>query len=97
MANFRVIILGAGPVGLFTANALAAAGIDYIVLERQPEIVRYRGALIVIWPPFVRLLDQLGLLESVLKYSTRFTSKTNFTHAGEPLSSFPLFEFVEEW
>ncbi|KAF2964151.1 hypothetical protein GQX73_g9413 [Xylaria multiplex] len=96
MAGFRVIVLGAGPAGLFTAHALAAAGIDFIVLERQPEIVRYQGALLVVWPPLVRLLDQLGLSEQLKKFSTRITTKTSFTHSGEPLSSDRIFAALEE-
>ncbi|KAI0814019.1 hypothetical protein GGR55DRAFT_492721 [Xylaria sp. FL0064] len=96
MSGFRVIVLGAGPAGLFTAHALAAAGIDFVVLERQREIVRYKGALIVLWPPFVRLMDQLGMYEQLQKYSTRFTTKTNFTHDGEPLCTGPVFEAAED-
>ncbi|KAI1302885.1 hypothetical protein F5Y03DRAFT_191062 [Xylaria venustula] len=96
MSNFRVIVLGAGPGGLFTAHALAAAGIDFVVLERQPEIVRFKGALIVIWPPFLRLMDQLGLYEQLLEYSTPFSTKTNFTHDGELLCSGRVFEALAD-
>ncbi|KAI8633548.1 FAD/NAD(P)-binding domain-containing protein [Xylariaceae sp. FL1651] len=96
MPSFRVIVLGAGPVGLFTAHALAAAGIDFVVLERQPEIVRFRGALIVLWPPFVRLMDQLGLYEEAMKTATRLTTKTNYIHSGEPLCHGPVFEVLED-
>jgi 2-polyprenyl-6-methoxyphenol hydroxylase-like FAD-dependent oxidoreductase len=97
MPGFRVIILGAGPVGLFTAHALAAAGIDFIVLEKQPEIVRHRGTLIVLWPPYLRLIDQLGLSKAVMKYSTPFSTKTNFTHSGEPLCGGHIFDGIEKW
>ncbi|KAI1418987.1 hypothetical protein F5Y12DRAFT_357596 [Xylaria sp. FL1777] len=96
MSDFRVVVLGAGPAGLFTAHALAAAGIDFIVLERQPEIVRFKGALIVLWPPFIRLMEQLGLYEQLKELSTRFTTKTNFTHSGEPLCSGRVFEKMED-
>ncbi|KAJ3561122.1 hypothetical protein NPX13_g9065 [Xylaria arbuscula] len=96
MSKFRVIVLGAGPAGLFTAHGLAAANIDYIVLERQPEIVRYKGALIIIWPPFLRLLDQLGIYEHVKKFSTPMVSKTSFTHSGEPLSTGDVFTVLEK-
>lgn len=95
MSNFRVIVLGAGPAGLFTAHGLAAAGIDYIVLERQPEIVRYKGALIIIWPSFLRLLDQLGIYEHIKQFSTPMISKTNFTHSGEPLCGCEVFNALE--
>ncbi|KAI0516954.1 hypothetical protein F5B22DRAFT_138516 [Xylaria bambusicola] len=95
MSNFRVIILGAGPAGLFTAHGLTAAGIDYVVLERQPEIVRYKGALIVLWPPLLRLLDQLGIYESVKQLSTPLPSQTKFTHSGEPLCGGDAFVALE--
>ncbi|KAI1120971.1 hypothetical protein F5Y10DRAFT_289089 [Nemania abortiva] len=91
MCGFRVVILGAGPGGLFTAHALAAANIDFIVLEKQPEIVRYRGALFVAWPPLVRLMDQLGLYKQFMELSTPITTKTHFTTSGEPLCSARVF------
>ncbi|KAI1111192.1 hypothetical protein F5Y14DRAFT_329379 [Nemania sp. NC0429] len=94
--NFRVVILGAGPVGLMTAHALHAAGIDYVVLERQPEIVRFRGALIIVGSPLVRLLEQLGLSEPLLEYSTRIVSKTNITGKGEPLCTNTFFADLED-
>ncbi|KAK5625146.1 hypothetical protein RRF57_000862 [Xylaria bambusicola] len=84
-----------GPAGLFTAHGLTAAGIDCIVLEMQREIVRYKGALIVLWPPLLRLLDQLGIYESVKQLSTPIPSKTNFTHSGEPLCSGDVFVALE--
>ncbi|KAI0202112.1 FAD/NAD(P)-binding domain-containing protein [Astrocystis sublimbata] len=93
---FRAIILGGGPAGLFTAQTLVAANIDFIVLERQPEIVRFRGALLVLWSPFVRVMDQLGLYQPAVQYSTRLTTKTNFTHSGEPLCSGPVYEAIEK-
>ncbi|KAI1151897.1 hypothetical protein F4825DRAFT_476499 [Nemania diffusa] len=96
MSPFRAIVLGAGPAGLFAAHALAAAGIDFIVLERQPEIVRYRGALLVAWPPLVRLMDQLGLYKPMLEFSTRLLTKTNLTHTGEPLCSARVFGDIED-
>ncbi|KAI0458223.1 hypothetical protein F5B21DRAFT_500488 [Xylaria acuta] len=96
MTGFRAIVLGGGPAGLFTAHALAAAGIDFVVLERQPEIVRFRGALLVLWSPFVRLMDQLGLYKPALQYSTRLTTKSHFTHSGESLCSDRVFEAIED-
>ncbi|GAP84984.1 putative FAD binding domain-containing protein [Rosellinia necatrix] len=96
MPDFRVVVLGAGPAGLFAAHALAAAGIDFIVLERQSEVVRYRGALLLVWPPFVRLLDQLGLYDAALELSTPITTKTHFTHTGEPLWSDRVFASIAD-
>ncbi|KAI1258670.1 hypothetical protein F5Y18DRAFT_412402 [Xylariaceae sp. FL1019] len=96
MASFRVIVLGAGPVGLYTAHALAAAGIDFVVLERQPEVVGYRGAVIFLWPPFLRLLDQLGMYDAITKVGTQMHGKADFTYKDEPLNRLTLFESLEE-
>lgn len=96
MSNFRAIILGAGPVGLIAGHALAKAGIDFVILEKQQDIVRFRGALILLWPPFLRLIDQLGLYEQVTKHATRVTTKTNYTHKGELLCSGDVFIPLEK-
>lgn len=64
---FPVIVVGAGPVGLYTAHALEKAGIDYVLLERQPSVLNFSGQLIFTWPQTVRLLDQLGLYEDARK------------------------------
>ncbi len=71
----KVIISGAGPVGLITALKLAKAGVDVLVLEADdavsdaPRACIYFGATIA-------ALDSLGLLEDVEKFafkSTKFT------------------------
>ncbi|KAJ2999382.1 hypothetical protein NUW58_g10 [Xylaria curta] len=61
--KFRAIIIGAGPVGLYTAHALRAAGINYVVLERRKQVVNYLGSMVFTWPQTVRLFDQIGLYE----------------------------------
>jgi 2-polyprenyl-6-methoxyphenol hydroxylase-like FAD-dependent oxidoreductase len=35
-----VIVVGAGPVGLFVALKLAKQGIDVLVLEAEPELLQ---------------------------------------------------------
>ncbi|KAI0098687.1 hypothetical protein GGR51DRAFT_552422 [Nemania sp. FL0031] len=67
--RFRVIIVGAGPVGLYMAYALQAAGVDYIVLERQRQVVNFMGAMVFTWPHTVRLLDQIGLYDAARQAS----------------------------
>lgn len=64
---FRVIIVGAGPVGLYMAHALERAGIEYIVLEKQSSVLNFSGQLLFTWPQTVRLFDQLGLYEDAKK------------------------------
>ncbi|CAJ2508942.1 Uu.00g139680.m01.CDS01 [Anthostomella pinea] len=97
-ASSPVIIVGGGPVGLFTAHVLAAAKIDYILLERHQDIVRHRGALIIIWPPSLRLLDQLGLYERAREIGTRTHTRTTMTQDGQPIpvGSGRLWDVVEE-
>lgn len=92
----RVIVVGAGPVGLYTAHALAKANIDYVVLEQHSEIVRLRGAGIVLLPNTMRLLDQIGLCEATEKIATRLNSKVNLLQNGRELIRFRLFEPMQE-
>ena len=58
----RVLISGAGPVGLLTALRLARAGIPTTVLEADPAIAPSTRAL-VYHPPTVKVLDELGLMD----------------------------------
>ncbi|KAI1455539.1 hypothetical protein F4805DRAFT_468721 [Annulohypoxylon moriforme] len=48
--NFHVIIVGAGPVGLYMAHAMEKAKIKYTVLEQRPNILNTQGHLLVSWP-----------------------------------------------
>lgn len=61
MSNFKVIVIGGGPVGLTTAHALSKANIDYVVLEARPQIAEDVGASLVIFPPNLRVFSQFGL------------------------------------
>ena len=55
-----VLIVGAGPIGLTAANVLGQAGIDTIVIERNPGLSELPKALNVD-DEFFRLIEQLGL------------------------------------
>ncbi|OTA84153.1 hypothetical protein M434DRAFT_173798 [Hypoxylon sp. CO27-5] len=92
----RVIIAGAGPVGLYTAHAFAKANIDYVVLEQSPEIMRYRGAGIVILPQTCRLMHQIGLLERYEELATPVRNKINILQNGKQLCRYRLFDPMEE-
>ncbi|KAI1774302.1 putative dehydrogenase [Hypoxylon cercidicola] len=94
--NPRVIVVGGGPVGLYTAHALTKANIDYVVLEQQPEVVRVTGAGIVLLPNTMRLLDQIGLCERAEKIATRLNNKVNSLQNGRELCRYPLFGSMEE-
>lgn len=59
---FRVIIVGAGPVGLYMAHALQKAAIDFVILEQHSTPLSSAGQVLFIWPQTVRLFDQVGLM-----------------------------------
>jgi salicylate hydroxylase len=66
----RVIIIGAGIGGLVAALTLRRAGIGVEVFE-QAEALREIGAGIQISPNASRILERLGLANSMLRYGVR--------------------------
>jgi FAD dependent monooxygenase len=67
---FRVIIIGAGNVGLSFSHALQLANIEHVVLEKHDKIVSIRGAALSIWPSVARIFDQFGILDNIAKATT---------------------------
>ena len=64
-ANNRVIIVGAGPVGLVAAVALAAEGVPVTVVEAQKDVaIDLRGS--TFHPPTLDFLDRFGVTESLV-------------------------------
>jgi 2-polyprenyl-6-methoxyphenol hydroxylase-like FAD-dependent oxidoreductase len=59
-----VIVVGAGPVGMLTALALAQGGASVTVLEREPEIINSPRAA-VYFPSTLIILEELGLLDEL--------------------------------
>jgi 2-polyprenyl-6-methoxyphenol hydroxylase-like FAD-dependent oxidoreductase len=70
---FKVIIIGGGPVGLFLANSLQAAGIDYALFEKRSAVAPTTAFGIFLMPQITRMMEQLGLLESLKKVSHQMT------------------------
>lgn len=85
MSNFKVIVVGAGPVGLVMAHALSKANIDFVVLEGRSQVLRDVGASLVLGPDSMRILSQFGLLDrlretgcEILRYESYTTEGTRF-------------------
>ncbi|KAF2823506.1 FAD/NAD(P)-binding domain-containing protein [Ophiobolus disseminans] len=62
---FRVIVVGAGLVGLSLSHALQLANIEHVVLEKHSEIVSLHGAALMIYPSVARVFDQFGILKNI--------------------------------
>ena len=61
----RVVIVGAGPVGMVCALALNRAGVPVTVFEVEPAPVEDQRAA-TIHPPTLEMLDGLGVTEKIL-------------------------------
>ncbi len=65
-----VIVVGAGPVGLFQALSLHLRAIDCVVIEKRHKSINDTRSL-GIHPPCLDMLDELGLLNQFLKKGIR--------------------------
>jgi 2-polyprenyl-6-methoxyphenol hydroxylase-like FAD-dependent oxidoreductase len=70
MADMRVVIIGGGIGGLTLALALRREGFEPAVYERAPALLEV-GAAIAVWPNAFRVLEKLGLGETVLARAGR--------------------------
>src|SRR3954462_9346500 len=64
-ANARVVVVGAGPVGMVCALALNRRGIPVTVFEQEPAPVKDQRAA-SIHPPTLELLDAIGITETII-------------------------------
>lgn len=60
-----VVVVGAGPVGLVAANALADAGIPVTVLEQSPDLPEDLRAS-TFHPPTLDMLERFGVVERMI-------------------------------
>jgi len=60
----RVVIVGAGPVGMVCALALNQRGVPVTVFEQEPAPVKDQRAA-SIHPPTLGMLDQLGVTRKI--------------------------------
>lgn len=63
----RAIIVGGGLAGLTLASALEKAGVDFVLLEARARFDPQVGASIGLNAGAMRILDQLGAAQEIIK------------------------------
>lgn len=92
----RVLVVGAGPVGMVCALALNRLGIPVTVLESEPAPVQDQRAA-TIHPSTLEMLDELGVTEKIRAHS--LLSSTYRFHdrpTGEVVAEFDLGRLKDE-
>ena len=80
----KILAIGGGIGGAATALALHRVGFKPIVYERS-ETLREVGAGVALWANATRVLQELGVLEDVLRASDPITNYQFFCHQGKQL------------
>ncbi len=85
--TWDVVVIGAGPVGLLTANYLGGQGLRILVLERMAELIDYpRG--VGMDDECLRSFQAAGLAEAVLPHTTPLHWLRFVTGKGRTLAAF---------
>src|SRR5215813_12333651 len=74
-----VLIVGAGPVGLFLANECARRELRYRIVETNPSQSIHSKAL-AIFPRTLEIFDMAGIVDPFLERANRVTSVAMVKH-----------------
>jgi 2-polyprenyl-6-methoxyphenol hydroxylase-like FAD-dependent oxidoreductase len=74
-----VLIVGAGPVGLFLANECARRGLGWRLIEAKASQSEHSKAL-AIFPRTLEIFDMAGVLDPILDAANRVTSVAMISH-----------------
>lgn len=74
-----VLIVGAGPVGLFLANECARRGLRWRIIEARPSQSEHSKAL-AIFPRTMEIFDMAGIVDPFLANANRVTAVAIMTH-----------------
>src|SRR5689334_4564972 len=87
--NSRTIVVGAGPVGLTAALALARRGIPVTLLAAEPELVmELRGS--TFHPPTLDLLDEFGIVPRMIEMGLKAPTWQFRDRETGPVATFDL-------
>ncbi len=75
-----ILIVGAGPVGLFLANECARRGLRYRIVEQRATQSQHSKAL-AIFPRTLEIFDMAGVVAPFLERANRITSVSVMAHA----------------
>ena len=89
MRSPDVLVVGAGPVGMFAALSMARAGLAVEVIDEQVRQAGHSYA-VGLHPGSVLLLDQLGVLDRLLPHGRRIDSVVLRGEGGEMDRRVPL-------
>ncbi|KAF2130690.1 FAD/NAD(P)-binding domain-containing protein [Dothidotthia symphoricarpi CBS 119687] len=67
---FKVLIVGGGVAGLTLAIMLELYGFEYELLEKHPDVAPKLGAGVGLTPNGARILDQIGVWDSMCEYAS---------------------------
>src|SRR6202012_5024114 len=88
-AKDRVVIVGAGPVGLTAALALARRNIPVVVLAAETELVKeLRGS--TFHPPTLDLLDEFGIVPRMIETGLKAPTWQFRDRETGPVATFDL-------
>src|SRR3954451_24385359 len=79
MNDIDVLIVGAGPVGLFLANECARRGLRWRIIEARPAQSVHSKAL-AIFPRTLEIFDMAGIVAPFLEAANRVTAAAGITH-----------------
>jgi len=77
--DIDVLIVGAGPVGLFLANECARRGLSWRLVEARRAQSEHSKAL-AIFPRTLEIFDMAGVVEPFLEAANRVTSVAVVAH-----------------
>src|SRR3954452_25079709 len=86
--DLDVLIVGAGPVGLFLANECARRGLRYRIIEARSSQSEHSKAL-AIFPRTMEIFDMAGVAAPFLEKANRVTSVAVVTN-GRTLAHMPF-------